>query len=163
MTAQRFHLPQAVLRGDVSLREEQVVFAGCMNGRHALRIARDGDGPLQAVDGERAVDGRQRRAHHVARPDRSNRHAYAGEDRNDKSRKEESPENSPASAVPGRVYASINLLACEQTRLRVRLRPQGSEPIALSPLQRRFTRIVRKTHPSAEFTSGVRCVSSYAG
>ena len=35
------HLPQAVLRGDVALRNEQVGFCGGIDMRHAMRVAAD--------------------------------------------------------------------------------------------------------------------------
>ena len=153
MTAQRVHLPQAILRGDVALREEQIFHGGGVDGRNALRIARDGDWRMQAFDGERAVDGGQHGAHHVPRPDRSRSDEAGHDDEKDETREEKSAKKPSTSAGPRRVPArSINILAREQARLSVWLRPQCSEPVAMFPLQRRSTRIVRQAHPSAEFT-----------
>ena len=156
MTAQRVHLPQAILRGDVALREEQILHGGGVNGRNALRIARDGDRRMQAVDGERAVDGGQHSAHHMPRPDRSrDRRVPAMMMTKNKTRKKSLRRSLRPLPDLGGYARSIDILAREQTRLRVWLRPQCSEPVAMFPLKRRSTRIVRQAHPSAEFTSGM--------
>ena len=106
VTAQRVHLPQAILRGDVTLREEQIFHAGGVNGWNALRIARDSDRCVETVDRECAVYGRQHGSHHVSRPDRPGDDESGHDDEENDERKEESAKNSSASAGPGSVYAT---------------------------------------------------------
>jgi hypothetical protein len=55
VAAQHVHLPQAVVRGDVTLSEDEVVDAGGGDGRHAVCIALDVDGVGKALDVQSAV------------------------------------------------------------------------------------------------------------
>jgi hypothetical protein len=57
--AEGVHLPEAVLRGDVALGEEQVVECGGVDGRDALRVAGDGDRRGKPGDVDRAIELRQ--------------------------------------------------------------------------------------------------------
>src|SRR5579862_2387768 len=62
------HLPEAVLRGDVSLSEEKVVKRRSFDGRDAVRIASDGNGCAESGRGNGAVKLRQGSADQVMRP-----------------------------------------------------------------------------------------------
>ncbi len=69
VAAKGFHLPEAILRGDEALGDDEVVERRCLDGGDALRVALDGDGSGEAGDGEVAVELREGVAHGVAGPD----------------------------------------------------------------------------------------------
>ncbi len=58
--AQAVHLPQAILRGDVSLSDEEVVLRGGIDVGHAVGVAADGDGRGKAGQMHVAVELGQR-------------------------------------------------------------------------------------------------------
>ena len=58
--AERIHLPQPVLGGDVPLRKHQVVKIGGADVGHTLRVAEDADRRREALDAHLAVNLRQR-------------------------------------------------------------------------------------------------------
>ena len=62
VAAEGVHLPEAVLRGDEALGEEEVVEVGGVDGGDAVGVALDGDGGGEAGDGEgcRRVCGEER-------------------------------------------------------------------------------------------------------
>ena len=67
--AEGFHLPEAVLRGDEALGDDEVVERCGFDGGNAVGVALDGDGSREAGDGEAAVELREGVAHGVAGPD----------------------------------------------------------------------------------------------
>ena len=68
VAAEDVHLPEAVLRGDKSLRDDQIVECGRVDVGCALGVALDGDGSGKSGDGEGPVDLRQGIAQGVAGP-----------------------------------------------------------------------------------------------
>jgi hypothetical protein len=66
VAAQQVHLPEAVLGGDESLGEDEVVHGGGVDVRHAACVAFHRDRRGKAVDGERAIELRQVLAHRIA-------------------------------------------------------------------------------------------------
>ena len=68
VAAEDVHLPEAVLRGDEALGEDEVVEGGGVDVRDAVGVALDGDGSGEAGDGEGAVDLREGVAHGLAGP-----------------------------------------------------------------------------------------------
>ncbi len=65
MAAEKVHLPEAVLRGDVALGEDEVFERGGVDVGDAVGVALDGDGGGEAVDGESAVELGEVRLHDV--------------------------------------------------------------------------------------------------
>ena len=55
----KLHLPQAILRVDVALGEEEVVLVLGVDVRHAPPVAQDLDGACEARDLHAALSGRQ--------------------------------------------------------------------------------------------------------
>ena len=68
MAAESVHLPEAILRGDEALGEDEVVERGCAEMGDAVSVALDGDGAGETGDGEGAVELRQRVAHGLTEP-----------------------------------------------------------------------------------------------
>jgi hypothetical protein len=68
VAAEGVHLPEAVLRGDEALGEEEVVERGGAEVRDAVGVALDGDGSGEAGDGDGAVELREGVAHGLAEP-----------------------------------------------------------------------------------------------
>lgn len=83
VAAEGIHLPEAVLRGDEALGEDEVIESGGMDVRDTVGIALNGDGSREAGDGEGSVDLREGVAHGFARPvapaDEGDSHEDTGE------------------------------------------------------------------------------------
>jgi hypothetical protein len=62
------HLPEAVLRGDEALGEEEVVERGCADVRNAVGVALDGDGSREVGDGDGTVELGEGVVHRLAEP-----------------------------------------------------------------------------------------------
>ena len=56
MAAEGVHLPEAILRGDEALGEDEVVERGGADVGDAVVVAKDGDGSGEAGDGDGAVE-----------------------------------------------------------------------------------------------------------
>ena len=69
VAAEGLHLPEAVLRGDEALGDDEVVERCGFDGGDALGVALDCDGSGEAGNGEAAVELREGVAHCVAGPD----------------------------------------------------------------------------------------------
>ena len=69
VAAEGFHLPEAVLRGDEALGDDEVVERGGVDVGDTVGVALDGDGSGEAGDGDGAVELREGVAHGVAGPD----------------------------------------------------------------------------------------------
>jgi hypothetical protein len=95
VAAESVHLEEAVLRGDVALREEQVVEIGGGDGGHALRVTRDSDGSRETGDGDIAFDLGERGVHGVAQPDGHDKQ----QDERDKEERCEREEDAPQNAA----------------------------------------------------------------
>jgi hypothetical protein len=65
------HLPQAILRGDVTLGDEEVVLRGGVNVRHAVCVAANGDRRGQAGEMHVTVELGQSRFGSGAKPEHS--------------------------------------------------------------------------------------------
>ena len=59
VAAEGLHLPEAVLRGDVALGDDEVVERGGLDVGDAVGVALDGDGSGEAGDGDGAVELRE--------------------------------------------------------------------------------------------------------
>ncbi len=68
VAAESVHLPEAVLRGDEALGEEEVVERGGVDVGDAVGVALDGDGSGEAGDGDGAVELREGVAHGLTNP-----------------------------------------------------------------------------------------------
>jgi hypothetical protein len=68
VAAEGVHLPEAILRGDEALGEDEVVERSGTEVRDAVSIALDGDGGREAGDGEGAVKLREGISHGLAEP-----------------------------------------------------------------------------------------------
>ena len=84
VAAEDVHLPEAVLRGDEALGEDEVVERGGVDVRDAVGVALDGDGSGEAGDGEGAVDLREGVAHGVADPVASADEGDGGEEEDER-------------------------------------------------------------------------------
>jgi hypothetical protein len=94
VAAQQVHLPQAVLCGDVALREDEVVHGGGVDVGHAARVAGNRDRRGKAVDGERAIELRQVLAHCITDEVASGEESRGGE--TGEEQKKEGEEAQPA-------------------------------------------------------------------
>src|SRR3954466_12547932 len=65
------HLPEAILRGDVTLRKEEVMQRGSRDVGNALRVTYHVDGSAEAGDFDRAVELRERCIGCMAEPKHS--------------------------------------------------------------------------------------------
>jgi hypothetical protein len=68
VAAKSIHLPEAILRGDEALGEDEVVERGGAEVRDAVRVALDGDGGGEAGDGEGTVELGEGVAHGLTQP-----------------------------------------------------------------------------------------------
>jgi hypothetical protein len=80
VSAKGFHLPEAVLRGDEALRDDEVVDGGGVDVGDAVTIALDGDGRGEAGDGNVAIELRKGVAHHAMSPTACAEESYDEED-----------------------------------------------------------------------------------
>ena len=78
--AEGVHLPEAVLRGDVALGDDEVVEGGGVDVGDAVGIALDGDGSGEAGDGECAVKLREGVAQGLVRPVACGEEGYCGDE-----------------------------------------------------------------------------------
>lgn len=90
VAAESVHLPEAILRGDEALGEDEVVERGGAEVRDAVRVALDGDGGRKAGNGEGAVELGERVAHGLTEPvtgdegtDDDDENGECGEDNDD--------------------------------------------------------------------------------
>src|SRR6185437_16107016 len=74
------HLPESVLRGDVALRDEEVIEIGGLNVRHSVAVAAHRYGGVQAMQLKLAVKLWKRCAHVVFQPDGCADHDARGSD-----------------------------------------------------------------------------------
>jgi hypothetical protein len=80
VAAECLHLPEAVLRGDVALGDDEVVHGGRTEVGDALIVALDGDGSREAGDGKGAVDLGEGVAHGLIGPMTTVEEGYCGDD-----------------------------------------------------------------------------------
>jgi hypothetical protein len=85
VAAEGIHLPEAVLCGDKTLGEEQVVQRSGTDVRDAVGVALYGDGSREAGDGDGAVELRKGVAHGLAEPMPGGDEADEGEEDNERS------------------------------------------------------------------------------
>jgi hypothetical protein len=83
VAAEGVHLPEAVLRGDVALGDDEVVEGCGVDVGDAVCVALDGDGRGESGDGESAVELRERVAKGLADPVAADEEAGDGEDDDD--------------------------------------------------------------------------------
>ncbi len=80
VAAESVHLPEAILRGDEALGEDEVVERGGAEVGDAVGVALDGDGGPEAGDGEGAVELGERVAHGLAEPETGGEGADDGDE-----------------------------------------------------------------------------------
>jgi hypothetical protein len=111
VAAEGVHLPEAVLRGDEALSEEEVVERGGADVGDAVGVALDGDGCGEAGDGDCTVELREGVAHGLAEPVAGDDDANGcgQDDENDKD-DDDAAEDAAAFGLEGRLLQSERLV-----------------------------------------------------
>ena len=123
MAAEDVHLPEAVLRGDETLRDDEVVERGGVDVRDAMGVALDGDWSGESGDGESPVDLRKGIAHRFAGPVTPTHECCGNQHQNERDEDGYGPDKDTA-AVGGDIanfsvlHALVDRASGEQGRLR---------------------------------------------
>jgi hypothetical protein len=111
VAAEGVHLPEAILRGDEALGEEEVVERGSADVGDAVGVALDGDGSGEAGDGDSTVELGEGVAHGLAEPVAGDDEANdcGQDDENDKD-DDDAAEDAAAFGLEGRLLQSERLV-----------------------------------------------------